>query len=59
MADDSLAATTAQDTHDSLTVEEGGADAHADAPEAQIEQGTLRSASLLHSALHPVRSTTS
>lgn len=41
MADDSLAATTAQDTHDSFTGEEGGADAHADAPEVQIEQGTL------------------
>lgn len=59
MADDSLAATTAQDTHDSFTGEEGGADAHADAPEVQIEQGTFRSASLLHSASHPMRSTMS
>lgn len=40
MADDSLAATTAQDTHDNFTGEEGGADAHADAPEVQIEQDT-------------------
>jgi len=54
MADDSLAATTAQGTHDNFTGEEGGADAHADAPEVQIEQGTLRST--LHSALRPVRS---
>ncbi|OCL04383.1 SWIRM-domain-containing protein, partial [Glonium stellatum] len=40
MADDSLAATTAQDAHNNFIGEEGGADAHGDAHEVQTEQDT-------------------